>query len=167
MGLMMLPRTINENTDMQAAAPVIEINRLFDLLGIGITTLQSVAFAIMFISGLSIFVSLYTRLKDREYEIALMRTMGAGRFQLFSVIITEGLLLCLAGFASGMLFSRLALLLISNYSMENYHLSFAKLHFTLPEIYLLAATLGIGFVAALLPALKALTINISKTLSNA
>ncbi len=63
MGIMTVPRIINETTSMQSASPTLEINRLFDLLGIGVTTMQMVALAIMGISGLSVFISLYIRLK--------------------------------------------------------------------------------------------------------
>lgn len=166
MGLMTLPRTINQYTDMQVASPALEINRLFNLMGIGITTLQGIAYAIMFISGLSVFISLYTRLKERKYEMALMRTMGGSRILLFTATIAEGLLLCIVGFALGMVISRLGILAINSYSVENYHLSFTNVHITSDEWYLGFITILVGFIAAMLPAFKASNINISKTLTD-
>lgn len=167
MGMMMLPRTLSENTDMQAAVPAIEINRLFELMGIGITTVKGIAYAIMFISGLSVFISLYSRLKERKYEMALMRTMGGAGVLLFAVTIAEGFLLCISGFILGTGISRLGLLAINNYSSENYHLSFQNLQPAKEELYLFFITIAIGFIAAIFPAIKASKINISKTLSNA
>ena len=82
MGTITLPRLINKSTNMQAASPVQEINRLYSLLGIGIEALTYISGFIIFISALSIFISLLNSLKDREYELALIRVMGGSRFRL-------------------------------------------------------------------------------------
>ena len=59
MGLFQLPRRVNQDTNMQAAVPAYEINRLFGLMGVGVDTLTAIAFIIMAVSGLSVFISLY------------------------------------------------------------------------------------------------------------
>ena len=71
-----MQRGINENTDLQAASPAIEINRLYNLMGVGEQAIRMIAILIMIVSGLSIFISLYNALKERKYELAIMRTMG-------------------------------------------------------------------------------------------
>jgi len=55
-----LPRNINENTDMQSAIPAIEINRLYSMMGVGMDALEWLARIIVFVSGLSIFISLFS-----------------------------------------------------------------------------------------------------------
>ena len=77
---------------MQVASPAIEVNRLFSLFGIGISALQYLAYGIMLISGISIFIALYNTLKERENEFALMRVNGAKRLQLLKVVMIESLL---------------------------------------------------------------------------
>ncbi len=166
MGLMTLPRIINETTNMQAASPALEINRLFDLMGIGITTMQAIAFAIMLISGLSVFISLYGRLQERKYELALARSMGSSRLRLFSMVLAEGVCLSLAGFMAGFLLSRLGLHLLDSYAAGNYHIGLQKQGFTAEEGWLLLMTFGIGVTASLIPAIKAFRLNISKTLAH-
>ena len=52
-GLIQLPRKINETTNLQAAVPVFEMNRLISLLGIGFNSIQFIAVVIMIVSGLS------------------------------------------------------------------------------------------------------------------
>ena len=94
MGMMQLPRHINTNTTMQAALPAIEVNRLYELLGVGFTTLQIIGGIIMCIAALSVFISLLNSLKNRKYELALMRSLGASPFKLFSMIMLESLLIC-------------------------------------------------------------------------
>lgn len=166
MALMTLPRIINENTNMQAASPVLEINRLFDLMGIGIATMQAVALAIMLISGLSIFITLYNRLKERKYELALARSMGSSRLKIFMMVLSEGILLALVGFAAGILVSRLGLLFMNKYAVANYHIDFSQTWLIPEEWYMLIITIAIGTIGSIIPAIKAFTLNISKTLAN-
>ncbi len=162
-----MPRMINENTSMQAALPAIEINNLRDNLGLGIVILQGVALAIIFISGMSVFISLYNALKDRKYEIALMRSMGASRIQLFVMVMLEGLFLALLGLLLGIVASRIGLIALSAYASDNYHYDFAVFVFQPEEFILFFASLGIGLLAATIPAIQAFNTNISQTLADA
>jgi putative ABC transport system permease protein len=166
MALLTIPRIINETTHMQAASPVLEINRLFNLLGIGITTMEWIAYAIMLLSGLSVFISLYSRLQERKYELALARSMGSSRLLLFGMILSEGLFLSLTGFLAGILLGRIALLILGTYAGGNFHMSFYGNGFSKEEWLLLLATLGIGLLASVIPAVKAFGLNISKTLAD-
>jgi putative ABC transport system permease protein len=165
MGIMMLPRMINENSTMQAAVPTLEINRLLNLMGIGISTLQGIAMAIMLIAGLSVFVSLYNRLKERKFEHALMRSMGTSRGVIFLLLLSEGLFLSLLGFAAGIALCRAGLSLLNNLAAEDFHFQFGY-GWVKEEAWLMAITLLIGIFAAIIPAVKAYRLNIAKTLSD-
>lgn len=161
-------RIIPQNTKMQAASPAIEINRLFTLFGVGIDALRYLAYGIMLISGISIFIALFNTLKERKNEFALMRVNGAGRLQLLKLVLIESLLLCIVGFIFGTILGRIALVLISKSSEADFKLSFNPYEFIWnKEGWLLALTLIVGIVAALIPAIKAYSLNISKTLANA
>jgi putative ABC transport system permease protein len=166
MGTLMLPRMINETTAMQAAIPALEINRLFKLMGVGVATMQALALAIMLISGFSVFIALYNRLKERRYELALLRAMGCGRWQLFFLLILEGLLLALLGFLGGILLSRLGIWGLNRGAAQDFHHAFSY-NWVQPEGWLLLVTLGVGLLAALIPALKAFNMNLSTTLADA
>ena len=152
---------------MMAAMPAIEMNRLFSLFGVGFTTLQNIGWGIMVLSGLSVFVALYNSLKERKYEMALMRTMGASKIKLLLLVLTEGLILCLAGLVSGLLLSRIALFFFAGGFEKDYNLVFKEWLLPLQqEWYLAIFAVVLGIAAALIPAIKAWFINISKTLSN-
>lgn len=58
---------------------------------------------IIIVSGVGIFVSIYNSMSDRRKEIAIMRALGARRQTVFSIILAESVLLCLAGGILGML----------------------------------------------------------------
>lgn len=168
MGIVMWPRIIAQNTKMQAASPAIEVNRLFSMFGIGISALQYLAYAIMLISGISIFIALYNRLKERKYEFALLRVNGAGRIQLLVLVLLESLFLCFFGYLIGTVFGRFALSWISNAAEDDFKMGFNPWEIVgNKEGWLLGATLAIGVLAALIPAVKAYNLNISKTLANA
>lgn len=159
-----MQRSINENTDLQAATPAIEINRLFSLMDTGEQALRILAVVIIFVSGLSIFISLFSSLQDRQYELALMRVMGATPGKLFSLIILEGILLALLGFIVGIFLSHGGMQLFAGAMQEAYRYTFSGLEFLREELYLFLGALGIGFLAAILPAIRAARTDISETL---
>jgi putative ABC transport system permease protein len=165
MGIMMLPRMINEQTSMQAAIPTLEINRLVNLMGIGITTLQGIALAIMLIAGLSVFVSLYNRLKERKFEHALMRSMGTSRSVILLLLLAEGLLLSVIGFIAGIALCRVGLVLLTRVASEDFRFTFSY-GWVPQEWWLFGITLIIGIFASAIPAIKAYRLNIAKTLSD-
>ena len=160
-----MQRGINENTDMQAATPAIEINRLYALMGTGTKALRWLAIIIVVVSGLSIFISLYSSLRDRRYELALMRVMGASPARLFVLIIMEGLLLAVLGYVLGIALSHGGMEILAEQMKESYRYTFSGWVFLKEELYLLAGALGIGFVAAILPAIQASRTDISTTLA--
>lgn len=168
MGFVTWPRLVAQNTKMQAASPAVEINRLFSLFGIGLEALQYLAYGIMMISGISIFIALYNTLKERKYEFALLRVSGASRLQLLSLVLFESILLCFTGFILGTIVGRIALVLISSTTDEQYKMTFDPFAFVWEkEGILFIVTIFVGIVAALIPAVKAYRLNISKTLANA
>lgn len=161
-------RVIPQNTKMQAVSPAFEVNRLFGLFGIGVTALQYLAYGIMLISGISIFIALFNTSKERKSEFALMRVNGAGRLQLLKVVMIESFLLCVVGFVFGTILGRVALSFLSNSSEEDFKMSFNPYEFLWEkEGTLFLVTIFVGFIAALIPAIKAYNLNISKTLANA
>lgn len=168
MGIISWPRMIAQNTKMQAAMPALEINRLFSLFGIGLQALQYLAYGIMLISGISIFIALYNRLKERKYEFALLRVSGASRIQMLGLVLIESLLLCIVGFIFGTLFGRVALVMISSTTDEQFKMAFNPMTIIWEkEGILFLVTIFVGILAAVIPAVKAYRLNISKTLANA
>jgi putative ABC transport system permease protein len=160
-----MPRNINENTDLQAASPAYEINRLYAMIGTGTDAIRSLAILIAFVSAISIFIFLYKSLKERKYELALMRVMGGSKGKLFSLVIMEGLILAVIGFIVGIILSHGAMELIATYLKSDYRYSFTGIRWLNAEWGLLILSLIIGFIAAIIPALQASNTDINRTLS--
>jgi putative ABC transport system permease protein len=165
MAPMILPQLV-KNTNMQLALPAIEINRLNENFGIGMSVVKAVAILIMIISFLSVFISLFNALRERQYELAILRTLGGRRIQLFILILLEGLFMVALGLIIGLVLSRVGITLLSDMAKDSFHDEFNAIIFLPQEYYLVGVTLGLGVVASLLPALRAFFMDISKTLSD-
>ncbi len=160
-----MQRNINENTNMQAATPAIEINRLYAMMGVGADALRTLAMVIVLVSGLSIFISLYASLKDRKYELSLMRVMGASPGRLIQLILLEGIILAVLGYLIGTALSHGSMELLGARMEDSYRYTFTGLTFVKEEAWLLLGALAIGFIAAIIPAIQAGQTDISTTLS--
>jgi putative ABC transport system permease protein len=168
MSILTWQRQVSADSKLQAVSPAIEINRLFSLFGIGIEGLKYLAFGLMFISAISIFIALYNALKARKYEFALMRISGASQFQLLCSLLLESLFLGLVGFVLGLVLSRIGLYLLSLKTQSDFKLALNVWQFSFEnEGILLIFTLFIAIFAALIPAFKTYQISIAKTISHA
>lgn len=164
--LLQLPRKINETTNLQAAVPSFEINRLINLLGFGVQSINLIAIIIILVSGLSIFISLYNSLKKRRYELALMRVHGASRWQLVQLVLFEAVIISFLGTLLGVIISRLALLVTPLFLDINLAFDLASVGLVNKELWLFPLGLMVGVIAAFIPIIQSYNINIPKTLSN-
>ncbi len=164
MSIILFPRMVNQSTNMQAASPAMESTRLFSLIGVGIDTLQWFAYFIMGVSAVSVFISLYNSLKERRYDLAVMRTMGASPAALFTLIILKAVILTLVGSIIGLFFGHLIMQIIGLYQ-ESSQAKLTGMVFMKDEFYLIFTGICIGIIAAIIPAIEAYRTDISKTLS--
>ncbi|WP_298717770.1 FtsX-like permease family protein [Chitinophaga sp.] len=168
MGQLQFPRMINEYTNMQAAVPAIEINRLQALLGTGAKVLRALGWLLAGLAACSIFVTLVQGTHERRYELALIRTMGGSRGKLLALVFAEAFLLGVLGVVTGIALSRVALLFLQQELFAGYHLNFSgAMPLTAADGITAAAIVGACMLAALLPAVRAFRLNIAKTLANA
>src|SRR5688572_9613097 len=138
MAVIQLPRFINGQTSMQAASPAFETARLFTILGIGVDILMGFAYVLIFISALSIFIALYNSLKERRYDLAIMRSMGASRSTLFVSVLTEGGMLTLFGSLIGVSLAHAILILLATFVEEARNAGISGIVFYTEEWILLA-----------------------------
>ena len=167
MNIIQFPRQINENTNLQAAVPSYEISRLFKLFGFGIETLSYLAYLIIIVSGFSLFINLFNSMRERKYEMALIRTLGASRLQLSTMIIFESLVLTISGFVLGLLFSRFGVMFVSSLMEESLNYNLNSFKILNDEFWLLGLSILIGMVSSLIPAIQVYKMNISKILADA
>ena len=160
------PRNINENTDLLAANPAYEISEVRRQFDTGQRLLGILVLAIIVVSALSIFIALLTSLRERRYELALLRVLGAGRVRLFSLIVAEGLLVAVLGYLLGIVLSHSLLAVLSANISGEFRYEVDPLRFLPAEAWLLIGSLAIGFLAAAIPAYQAARTDIGETLAD-
>lgn len=166
LGMVQLPRFINQNTSVQAALPGFEVQRLMKLMGSGVNTVNGIAFAILLVSGFSIFISLLKTIRERRQELALLRIYGLRTKQLLGLTLLEGLFLSLIGFVLGWLLGRLGIWAVSQYMKTLYGYSISIEGPNILELLLLCITLILAITAILLASRSIFKLNVAKTLSD-
>lgn len=167
MAAIQLPRMINSGTSMQAASPSFEMSRLFELLGVGISLLQGLAVVLIVIAGLGIFIALYNSLKERKYDLAILRALGASRIQLMILVFLEGILLTFLGALVGIALGHSFLALVVSQSEQNVVSALNPWVFLSDELWIVGYALGVGLIASLIPAWSAYQTSIAKQLTKA
>ena len=89
------PKFINTTTEMQAAAPALEITRLLSMVGIGTDVLRALAGVLLLTAGLSVFVALWSAVRERRADLALLRMLGAPPRRIAGLLLSEALWLAL------------------------------------------------------------------------
>jgi putative ABC transport system permease protein len=165
MGAIQLPRLINSQSSLQAASPAFESARLFSILGIGVEILAGFAFVLIFISALSIFIALYNSLRERRYDLAIMRVMGATKSKLVVSILLESILLTFLASLLGIILAHGVLMVMSEFVMETQNAGITGFVFYSEEWIILAASLFFGILSSAIPAWQAYRTDISKVLA--
>ncbi len=160
-----LPREINRGTSMQAASPAFETARLLSLLGMGLDTLRFFGGLLMASAVIGMLVAIYQSMQERKYDAALMRVMGASKGMLVKQIIIETGLLLAAGIVLGLAISHGMLAVLPMLAHNLKDMGFAPLHFLPTEISVAAGLFILGLIVALLPALAAYRVDVSRTLA--
>jgi putative ABC transport system permease protein len=161
-GLIQLTRLVNESTQMQAASPALEINRLLSLLSVGFDVFIVLAWIIIVISGINIFIHLWNTLRYELKDIALMRVLGAGRAKVFVMMIYQGAVIAFAGWLLGVVISRLVWVLLPSFHFIT-ESPFELL--LLQELWLLYYAVLTGIIASLIPAWTAYKTDVHFTLT--
>lgn len=165
LGSVTLPRYINENTNMQAALPGIEMERLFSLLGIGIDTLRVLAYIIIGLSFISIFIAMFQMSHVLRYEMALLRAIGSPPLSLSILLMMQAIWICLIGFVVGWAIEKFLFYLLIIKSEATWASYFSLEWINGKEPILLAIVLLLGIFAAAIPAIRIFKQNISGILS--
>jgi len=161
----MLPRQINSQSELQAASPAYESARLFRIVGVGVEALRGFAIVLIIAAALSVFIALYTALEERRYDLAVMRALGASPGKLFGLLMTEGVVLALLGALIGLGLGHALASFFGVWLESEQHGAVTGLEWRPDELWVLAVALGVGVIAALLPAWRAYRMDVSRTLA--
>jgi putative ABC transport system permease protein len=160
-----LPRQVNSETSMQSASPAFESARLFSVFGIGTDVIRGFAVLLIVAAALGMFIALYQAMDDRQYDLAIMRTLGASRSKLCGLLLLEAVLLSATGAAIGIAFGHTLVAIIGAWLPAAAPLAIGAARVLPAEAGVVALALASGILAALLPAWRAYRLDVASTLA--
>jgi putative ABC transport system permease protein len=150
-----LPRAVNAGPTLQAASPAYESARLFRMLGVGVEVLRAFGFVLVLAAGLSVFIALTNALQERRYDLAVMRMLGASRTKLMGLLLVEALVLTAAGALLGLALGHVLMEVLGAALRAAQQVPVTGWTWAAGELWLIVLALGVGALAALLPAWRA------------
>ena len=159
-----IPGIVNNKEQLMAAEPSIEIQRLLDLVQPAVKVVTVLAWFIFGLAFFSMLITMINSMKNRKYEIAMMRASGATSKLVLISILAEGFLIAFIGGFLGVFMGHILLEIMGQYLTNHYHYQFSGLIFNYFELWLLIGTIATGIISAFIPAIAAYNMDISSTL---
>ena len=160
------PRFINTTTDMQAAAPAVEISRLLGLIGIGADVLRAFAGVLLLTAGVSVFIALWSAVRERRADLALLRMLGAAPRQLAALLWYESVWLALLATLLGLAMGQGVAALVAVALDVDKSLSLSALSWPPALLVVPALALGVAAASALLPTWEAYRVSVLELLQS-
>jgi putative ABC transport system permease protein len=158
-----LQRMINEYRaePLSAIIPGAALQELWGLVGTAETALAVVSAMVVATALLGMVTMILTTLNERRREMAILRSVGARPTTILGLLATEAGLLTLAGVVLGAVLLYAALAIMQPYVDRAYGLQLAIDPPTQREWLTLGAIVVAGFLAGLLPALRAYRLSLA------
>ena len=167
-GAMGLTSAINKDYDTvaKAVAPVSIVERLLQGLVQPVRLILMVlTILIIVVASIGIMVSIYNSMNERSHDIGVMRALGANRMTVMLVILTESVLLSLAGGLLGIFLGHALVALASPYVESHAGVIISFWEFDLWELAVIPALVVLATLSGLLPAISAYQTDVAKALS--
>jgi putative ABC transport system permease protein len=156
---------IGFNEPLMAVLPGVALDQLWEIVGIGENALLLVSAMVVVVGMAGLVAAILASLGERRRELAILRSVGARPLDVFMLLCIEGLGVMLAGVVAGLLLLSGLLLVLGPTLAAHFGI---VLHAAWPaagELQLLAGTVAAGFVASLLPGLRAYHLSLSDGLT--
>lgn len=148
----MLPRWVNAQDGLQAAAPALETARLMRMLGAGTELLRGFGLVLLAAAGLSVWIALLHAVRARQGDLAMLRMLGAPAWRVAALIALEALLLAALAAVLGLalghgLVALLERLLAARQSLHLGPLGFSEAEWLVPLLAIALALLAAAWPA--------------------
>jgi len=157
-----LPRWVNAQEGLQAAAPALESARLLRMVGAGTDVLRGFGVVLLLAAAASVFVGLVHAVREREPDLAMLRMLGAPPRRVAALVLAEALWLALLGALLGLALGQGLTGLLGWELARQRSLHVTGWWWSAQQGWLLAGTMALAVLAALWPAWRALRLDVSR-----
>jgi putative ABC transport system permease protein len=160
------PRYVNASTDMQAAAPAVEVSRLLRMLGVGSEVLRGVGAVLLFTAALSVFIAFWNAVRERRADLAMLRMLGATPAKVAALLLCEALWLAVLASILGLAAGH-GLTALVGYLLEAQRSLPVSGRIWVPaEAWIPVAAVAVATLAALIPAVTASRVDVAQLLNS-
>ena len=160
------PRFVNSSTEMQAAAPALEITRLLGMIGVGTDVLRALAGVLLLTAGLSVFIALWSAVRERRADLALLRLLGAPPRKVAALLLCEALWLALLATVIGVLAGQGLMALLAWLLQLDKSVLVGALSWPVGLLSVPVLAVGVALLSALLPAYEAYRVPVFELLQS-
>ena len=160
------PHFVNTTTNMQAAAPAIEITRLLRMVGVGTDVLRGFGAVLLFTAGLSVFIALWNAVRERRADLAMLRMLGASPQKVAGLLVCEALWLAILASAWGLMLGHLLTAAVGYLLQAEKSLPVTGWIWLVQEWAIPATAAVVAVLAALLPAIAAYRVDVQSLLKS-
>lgn len=160
------PRFVNSSTEMQAAAPALEITRLLGMIGVGTDVLRALAGVLLLTASLSVFIALWSAVRERRADLALLRLLGAPPRKVAALLLCEALWLALLATVIGVLAGQGLMALLAWLLQLDKSVLVGALSWPVGLLSVPVLAVGVALLSALLPAYEAYRVPVFELLQS-
>jgi len=160
-------RQVNRFGDepLMSILPGVALDELWEVVGTGEKALLLMSGLVALVSMAGLMSVILAGLNERRRELAVLRTVGAGPWQVLALLALEGSVLTLAGMALGIVALAACGLALNPWLQAHFGLTLHLGQTTPLQWLLLAGLLAAGWLASLLPAWRAYRLSLADGLS--
>ncbi|WGT64710.1 ABC transporter permease [Variovorax paradoxus] len=150
---------------LMAILPGVALDELWSVIGIGENALLLMSALVALVSLAGLISVVMAGLNERRRELAVLRAVGAGLRHVLALLALEGAMVTVLGVAFGLVMAVLGIALLAPWLQSQFGLTLSLSEPTLNEWLLMASLLVAGWLASLLPGIRAYRLSLADGLS--
>ncbi len=150
---------------LMAILPGVALDELWSVVGIGENALLLMSALVALVSLAGLVSVVMASLNERRRELAVLRAVGASLRHVLGLLALEGAMVTLLGVLLGVLLAVLGIALLSPWLQAHFGLALTLGQPTLNEWMLIGGLLAAGWLASLMPGVRAYRLSLADGLS--
>lgn len=141
--------------ELMAVIPAVQIQELMSIVGNAEQVLRAIGWLVFIVALFGVLAAIYNTMEDRRRDIAIMRSLGARRSTIFSLILMEAGFITTLGCFIGLILGMVIVGSVSPYLADSAGIIISAYAIEAGQFVTLAIFVLLGIIAGLIPAVKA------------